>query len=133
MFYQQVAIFAKQIRSYSHLILDPESAFSEWRLDRKKISVETPFEAFKQFFRSRRHSRPLTNSFKNFLSKSFCIFHEIQSHGHLFLHPESAYDDDFGGGFATMQIQDPGSGGCGCGFYAKYENFWPEVLTFDKN
>ena len=29
-----------------------------------------------------------------------------------------------------MQIQDPGSGGCGCGFYAKDKNFVTKVLTF---
>ena len=64
----------------------------------------------------------------------------MHSHSHLILDPESACYDDFEGGFAPSEvivkcrfgIKDQ-SGGCGCGFYAKYKNFWTEVLIFDKN
>ena len=59
----------------------------------------------------------------------------IHSHSHLILDPGSASCDDLRGALRNdrkVQIQDPGSGGCGSGFYTKYKNFWTEVLIFDK-
>ena len=32
-----------------------------------------------------------------------------------------------------MQIQDPGSGGCGCGFYSKYKNFLTKGFIYGCN
>ena len=38
------------------------------------------------------------------LSKSSYILHEIHSHSHLILDPESAYDDDLGAGFGPLEV-----------------------------
>ena len=37
-------------------------------------------------------------------SQSSYILHKIHSHSHLILDPESAYDDDLGGGFAPSEV-----------------------------